>query len=170
MDDEAGKCQDCKIPVPRLNPSRRCRECDDKFSEYVRSGWGLNALIEERNQNQALGLCFYCGSGLENPSNRLCNRCKKTTGNKQYRKGKQVTSERNPYNNVWDHKEVDNAVHLDTTYEIVAEQMLGKSKYHKYKAERGGPRGREDLENARRYIRVAYKMLEMAKEIQRKGR
>lgn len=174
-DYEDGRCQDCGFKIQPYGPSGRCEDCNYQFTAYIYSGWGLDKLVKERGQNQIMGLCFYCGSGLESPADRLCLECQMKTENgqwcqSQYRKGRKVTSDRNPYNNVWDSNEVDNAVHLDATYGTIAEQMLAKAKYYKQKAERKGPRGREYLEDARCYIRIAHKMLEREKDVRRKCR
>ena len=169
-----GKCRDCKITIEPLGPSSRCGSCDTKFSAYMDSGWGLNSLIEERNQNQVLGICFYCGNGLEGPDERLCKTCQMQTENGSwsrgmYRKGRQSISDKNPYNNVWDSHDTDNAVHLDATFATVAERMLSKAKYCQMLSGRGGPRGREALKDAQIYVRIAFKMLEKEKEIRKKS-
>lgn len=170
-----GRCRDCGNSITPMGDSSRCEICDDKFITYVNSGWGLETVIKERSQNQAIGLCFYCGNGLESLAEHLCNECQLQTKNgqwcrAQYRRGRQASSDRNPYINVWESNDTDNAVHLDATYSIIAEQMLSKAKYFKRKASRGGPRGREHLQDARAYIKIAAKMLKLEREIKSKSR
>ena len=165
-----GRCKDCGAKIQPLGPSSRCGSCDEHFHTYVDSGWGLNLLIEERNKNQVLGLCFYCGNGLEGPDERLCFTCQTEEQSRSFYRTSKRSSDRNPYTNIWDSNEVDNAVYLDATYGSIAEQMLAKAKYYKRRAERGGPRGRDYLSEARCYVRIAAKLLEREKEVRRKGR
>lgn len=174
-DYELGRCRDCGTKIQSLGSSSRCGSCDEKFSVYVDSGWGLDQVAAERGRNQLLGLCFYCGSGLDDPIERMCNECQLRTENgswsrAMHRNGRQASADRNPYMNVWDSNDVDHAVHLDATYGTVAEQMLTKARYYKRMAERGGPRGREALEEARIFIRVAAKLLEREKLVRKRSR
>lgn len=169
-----GRCRDCGANILPLGPLSRCDDCEYDFTQYTDSGWGLNDLINERDQNYQLGLCFYCGNGLDNQNEHLCMECQLQSENgqwsrSQYRRGRLASSDRNPYINVWENNDVDHAVHLGLTYSVIARRLLSKAKYYKQKAERGGPIGRKHLQDARIYIRIAAKMLEMEREIERKS-
>lgn len=172
---QTGKCRDCGSKIQSLGPSSRCEPCDEKFTDYINSHWGLDSLIEERNRNQGLGLCFFCGGGLEDPYERMCSKCQSGSehgewSRSMYRRGRQTISDRNPYVSVWDPNEVDNAVHLASTYGSLAQQTLAKAKFFQKKAERGGPRGRAYIEEARSYIRITAKLLEKEKDVRKNSR
>lgn len=168
-----GNCRDCGAKIPPMGANSRCEDCDDKFSEYTDSGWGLDTLVAERDQNQRLGLCFYCGNGLKNLSEWLCTDCQIQSENgqwcrSQYRRGGLSLPDRNPYASVWENNDVDNAVHLAITYNVIAQRLLSKAKYYQGQSKRGGPIGRRYLADARICITSAFKMLECEKEL-RKG-
>lgn len=156
-------CNECEGWKPKLRKGSRCENCEERFEAYKDSGWGLEELSERRMLNQELGLCYMCGSGLENPSNKMCNECDYDYHNRNWNKDHNnqgfKSSDSNPYTRVWDAFE-DNTTYLVPSYGVLANRMRDKARYHSYAAKRGGPKGRNHASDAAVYTRIADSMQE----------
>lgn len=163
-----GLCKDCGAKIQPLGPSSRCTSCDTRFSEYVESGWGLSALVDERLTNRHLGYCYLCGNNFDGTNQQVCEDCQDRIDNdRRTKRLVRLSQVHNPYKSVWDTPETDNSVGLTPNHRIMAGRILQKAKYFQRRSERGGPRGREYLEEARSYVRIAAKLLERDKTLRK---